>query len=90
MKLEPRCSAQIGSHFTWHYLVHGERDNSFFWLKEKRDSLGFQVFRHSLKKPVVGWSPTLTKSVLTAIQHQQKGSQCRLRLQLGGGLRAAC
>lgn len=50
VKFEPRLNPEISSHCIWHYLVHTERDNSFFWLKQKCDSLDFQVFWHSLKK----------------------------------------
>ena len=67
VKLEPRFNPQIGSHFIWQYLMHTEKDNSFFWLKEKRESLDFQVCRHSLKNSVVGWSPGLTEYAITPI-----------------------
>lgn len=50
VKFEPRLNPEIGSHCIWHYLVHTERDNSFFWLEEMCDSLDFQVFWHSLNK----------------------------------------
>lgn len=44
VKFKPRFNPENGSHCIWHYLVHIERDNSFFWLKQECDSLDFQVF----------------------------------------------
>lgn len=67
VKRELGLHPQTGSHLTWQYVVPTERDNSFFWLKAKCDSLDFQVIQHSLKNPVVGWRPKLAEYALTAI-----------------------
>lgn len=68
--VKPRLSPRLAALSSGSNLVHMERDKSSFWLKEKHDSLDFQVFQHSLKNSVVGQSPALT-----GCEHCHEGSQ---------------
>ena len=54
--------------------AHGERQVIVLAEKE-HDSLDFQVFQHSLKNSVVGWSPGLMECAITLTEHHHKGIQ---------------
>ena len=73
--MKPRLSPGLAALSSGSNLVHMERDKSSFWLREKRDSLDFQVFQHSLKNSLVGRSPALTGCAVTLTEHCHEGSQ---------------
>lgn len=73
--VKPRLSPRLATLSSGSNLVHMERDKSSFWLKEKHDSLDFQVFQHSLKNSVVGQSPALTGCAVTLTERRHEGSQ---------------